>query len=117
MHAFRHILAHETHKHVCMYACFQIHPCPLHEYARTQSRRLTNDDATVHDKLHVGSARGLGTRSGDVLRDVVGRDDDLSIAHLVVGDEDKLEVVTGVGVCVDHLQTTNSPVRTMRKHC
>mmetsp|Transcript_41521 Transcript_41521/g.96930 ORF Transcript_41521/g.96930 Transcript_41521/m.96930 type:complete len:774 (+) Transcript_41521:686-3007(+) len=60
-----------------------------------------DDDAAVHHKLHVGRAGRLGTRRGDVLRDVVGGNDDLRVANLVVGDEDELQVLRGVGVVVD----------------
>lgn len=41
-----------------------------------------NDDAAVHHELHVRCARGLSSRGGDVLRDVVGGDDDLRVADL-----------------------------------
>mmetsp|Transcript_36390 Transcript_36390/g.74689 ORF Transcript_36390/g.74689 Transcript_36390/m.74689 type:complete len:855 (+) Transcript_36390:63-2627(+) len=60
-----------------------------------------DDDAAVHHELHVGRARRLSSRRGDVLRDVVGGDDDLGVSDLVVGDEDELEEVLGVRVVVD----------------
>ena len=58
-------------------------------------------EAAVEAELHVGCTRRLGASSGDVLADIRGRDEDLCEGDGVVGEEEELEVVLGVGVCVD----------------
>mmetsp|Transcript_31107 Transcript_31107/g.61073 ORF Transcript_31107/g.61073 Transcript_31107/m.61073 type:complete len:763 (+) Transcript_31107:282-2570(+) len=63
-----------------------------------------DDEASVHDKLHVRGATGLGASGGNVLRDVRGGDDVLGDAHAVVRHEGDLEVRRNIGVVVDHLR-------------
>ena len=44
-------------------------------------------DGTVHHELHVRGARGLLARSGNLLGDLGGRVDQLSVGYTEVGDE------------------------------
>jgi hypothetical protein len=62
----------------------------------------TDDETTVKNKLHVGSTRGLGTGSRDVLTDIRGRCDDLTLGNVVVLDEDDLQGITNLRVIVDN---------------
>ena len=61
----------------------------------------TNNEATVHDELHVGRARCLSTSGRDVLGQLSGGNDDLGGTDVVVGQENNLEKVTDAGVVVD----------------
>ena len=42
-----------------------------------------------------------------MLRNIVGRNDDLSVAYLVIRNEDKLEVLAGVRVSINHVADSN----------
>lgn len=61
----------------------------------------TEEDAAVHDELHVGSSGGFHTSCGDVLGDFGGGDDDHGAGDVVVGVEDDLEEFVDCGVVVD----------------
>ena len=62
-----------------------------------------HEQPAVEDELHVGRAGRLRARGGDVLRDVVARDDDLRHRDAVVGQEDDLQQVADAAVVVDDL--------------
>lgn len=62
----------------------------------------TDDQTTIENKLHVAGTRCLSSGCGDVLAEVIGRDDHLSLANVVVLEEDNLELVTNVLVLVYH---------------
>mmetsp|Transcript_33260 Transcript_33260/g.51758 ORF Transcript_33260/g.51758 Transcript_33260/m.51758 type:complete len:207 (-) Transcript_33260:643-1263(-) len=62
----------------------------------------SDNKSGVHDKLHVGGAGCFSPGGGNMLGDVVGGDNDLSVSDLVVGDEDELEIILGIRVGVDH---------------
>mmetsp|Transcript_9956 Transcript_9956/g.31632 ORF Transcript_9956/g.31632 Transcript_9956/m.31632 type:complete len:212 (-) Transcript_9956:1700-2335(-) len=63
-----------------------------------------DDEAAVHNELHVRGAAGLRASRGDVLRRVRGGDDLLGHGHAVVGQEGKLQVGAHVGVGVDDIR-------------
>ena len=63
----------------------------------------TDDKRTIHDKLHVGGARGLSAGSGDVLRQIGCGYDDLGVGDAVVLEEDNFEQVVDGSVVVDYL--------------
>jgi len=61
----------------------------------------TDDETTVEDEFHVRSTRSLSTGSGDVLTDIRGRGNDLTLGHIVVLDEDDLERIANLRIVVD----------------
>ena len=58
-------------------------------------------NGAVHHELHVGRARGLLAGRGDLLRDLGGWVDELSVAHTEVGDKADLHDLVDAGVVVD----------------
>ena len=63
----------------------------------------TDDQATIHLELHVGSTGGFGARGGDVLRKFRRRDQRFSQGNVVIRDEDNLEEVTDLRVVVHNV--------------
>ena len=61
----------------------------------------TNNQATVHDKLHIGGSACLRACSGNVLRDVRSWDQDFGCRHAVVRHKCKLQEFASVWVVVD----------------
>lgn len=64
---------------------------------------LTNDKTAIEDKFHVGGTRGLSTRGGDMLTDVGGWYNDLTLADIVVFDENDFQEITNVGIVIDNI--------------
>lgn len=62
----------------------------------------SDDQTAVQDELHVGSTGSFGSRSGNVLADVAGGNDDLGLGYIVIFEEDDLEEVSDVGIVVDN---------------
>mmetsp|Transcript_40500 Transcript_40500/g.114719 ORF Transcript_40500/g.114719 Transcript_40500/m.114719 type:complete len:214 (+) Transcript_40500:475-1116(+) len=65
-----------------------------------------DDQGAVHLELHVGCPRSLSSGSGDVLAQLSGWNQRLGPGHVVVRNEDQLQVVLGVRVVVDLLTDT-----------
>jgi hypothetical protein len=76
----------------------------------------TNNQSTVQAELHVRGSGGFGTSSGDVLADVAGGADDLSLADIVVFQENDLQQVTNVLVAVDHFPDLVDEVNDRLRH-
>jgi hypothetical protein len=104
--------------------CFKTeneHIVALHllRYLDVGAVERADDDAAVHDELHVGGAARFHPGGRDVLRgasrdtdaacvrshlaDVTGGYHLLCQCDVVVGYEEHLQVVVGVGVCVHDL--------------
>ena len=64
------------------------------------------DGGSAHLELHVSGSGSLSSGCRDLLREVGGRHDLLGQRDSVVLQEDELELVTDVGVVVDHLSHT-----------
>lgn len=73
----------------------------MNTYVRTVTS--TDNQTTVQAELHVASTTGFSSGSGDVLADVAGRADDLSLADIVILQEDDLEGITNILVIVDNI--------------
>ena len=58
---------------------------------------------SVDHELHVACAAGFGSRGGNLLADVAGGNDVLCQGDAVVGQEEDLQLVTGLRIGVDHL--------------
>lgn len=54
-------------------------------------RTVETYKTSVHHKFHVRSPGGFSTGGGDVLANVRGRHDDLTLADIVVLEEDDLD--------------------------
>ena len=65
-----------------------------------------DDQPTVEHELHVTGTTGLCPRRGDVFADVRGRTYDLTLADVVVWDEDDLQQVSHILVVIHHRTDT-----------
>mmetsp|Transcript_32108 Transcript_32108/g.44513 ORF Transcript_32108/g.44513 Transcript_32108/m.44513 type:complete len:211 (-) Transcript_32108:1912-2544(-) len=61
----------------------------------------SNEKSSIHGKLHVRGARGLGTGSRNLLRELSSRNYYFSSGHVIVGNEDNLQEVTNIRIVVD----------------
>ena len=75
----------------------------------------TDEQTAVEAELHVGRARRLRARGGDVLGDVRRGDEHLGEGDRVVGQEEQAQQVLGVRVLVNNARNvdneTNSQLR------
>ncbi len=51
----------------------------------------SNNQPSIHHKLHIAGSRSLSASCRDMLAQLRGRDDDLGIGDIVVGKEDNFE--------------------------
>lgn len=66
-------------------------------------QRNIHDYTSVKHEFHIARARSLGSSGGNMLTDIAGRDNDLSLADVVVFHENNLKQITNLLIVVDDL--------------